>query len=525
MPEGAFVVLCGMSGCGKTTLLRLLKKTLAPHGTRTGDIRFRGTALDELSERTAAFEIGYVMQDPEAQIVTDRVWHEMSFAAENLGIPTEQIRIRVGETANYFGMDDWFTRDSATLSGGQKQLLALASIMTLSPSLLLLDEPTSQLDPVAAAHFLHTLYRINRELGVTVILAEHRLEDAMPLADLVIAMEDGRIIAFDKPRNVCKKLENHPMFVAFPAAARICSALNLRDEKEEFPLTVREGRDAIRRMDARRAPPSAQVQYPCAVDMRGVWFRYERAAPDVLRGVSLRAGEGEVLSLLGGNGTGKTTLLHTLAGVQHPYRGKILLFGKPLSDYRGTALHRHNVALLPQNVSGVFLRDSVRADLTDICRVMGQTPQQAQQNIARVCEKLSVLPLLNRHPYDLSGGEMQKCALAKILLTEPRVLLLDEPTKGIDACAKRVLLGIIRALAAEGVCVLTVTHDVEFAALVSDRVALFFDGEVIGSAPPATFFAENRFYTTAASRIGRGRLDGAVTVESLVALAGGEGHV
>ena len=521
--DGEFIVLCGESGCGKTTLLRLLKRELAPAGEISGEISLFGKPQSELDERASASEIGYVMQNPEAQIVTDKVWHELSFGMEGLGFESEKIRLRAGEMAGYFGIDSWFRADTASLSGGQKQLLSLASVMALSPRLLLLDEPTAQLDPVSASNFISDIYRLNRDLGVTVIIAEHRLEELLPIADRAAVMDSGRLIAFDSPRNICKALGRHPISAGFPAAARISAALGAG----ESPLTVREGRRFLASLDIRRgasvpADKPSDGESENAVEMKNVWFRYERNTPDILRGLNLSLKRGEIFSLLGGNGAGKTTVLKVLSGIEKPYRGKIKLLGKNIKEYRGNELHFHNVALLPQNVHDVFLRDTVESDLRDMCRVLGYSAVQADEKISAVSEKLGISRLFGKHPYDLSGGEAQKCALAKILLSEPKILLLDEPTKGIDAHAKLTLRDILASLKREGVTVIAVTHDTEFAAIASDKCALFFDGEVISPSSPRNFFSGNDFYTTAASRISRGIFENAVTADDVILLAKGE---
>ena len=524
--EGEFIVLCGESGCGKTTLLRLLKRELAPAGKISGEISLFGKPQSEIDERASASEIGYVMQNPEMQIVTDKVWHELAFGMEGLGFESEKIRLRAGEMAGYFGMDSWFRADTTSLSGGQKQLLSLASVMALSPRLLLLDEPTAQLDPVAASDFISDIYRLNRDLGVTVIIAEHRLEELLPIADRAAVMEDGRIVSFDSPRAVCNALGSRPISAGFPAASRISAALA---DNEKSPLTVREGRRFLSSLDIRRgasvpADKPSDGESENAVEMKNVWFRYERNTPDILRGLNLSLKRGEIFSLLGGNGAGKTTVLKVLSGIEKPYRGKIKLLGKNIKDYRGNELHFHNVALLPQNVRDVFLRDKVEGDLRDMCRVLGYSAAQTEEKVRTVSERLGISRLFDKHPYDLSGGEAQKCALAKILLSEPKILLLDEPTKGIDAHAKLILRDILFSLKREGVTVIAVTHDTEFAAIASDKCALFFDGEVISPSSPRNFFSGNDFYTTAASRISRGIFENTVTVDDVVLLAKGEAH-
>ena len=545
--EGEFVVLCGRSGCGKTTLLKLIKREIAPHGKRTGNIFYNDLPLESLDLHTSASEIAYVAQNPEAQIVTDKVWHEMAFGMENLGADTEKIRLRVGETANYFGINTWFRRETATLSGGQKQLLNLAAAMTMAPRLLLLDEPTSQLDPIAATNFINTLYKLNRGMGITVIIAEHRLEELFPIADRVIVMDGGEVIANDAPRKVCRMLADHPVSAAFPAATRIFAGIAKKTGEtvnteapslENIPLTVREGReflkafvgsrtgagDEIKNKNESLSPESVcgeavdTVDVPPAVVMKNVWFRYERNSADILRGTGLSVKCGEIFSVLGGNGSGKTTMLKVLSGISCAYRGRTELFGKNIKNYSRIGLHHGNVALLPQNVDSVFIKKTVREDLLDICRIMGMSREESGRAVDEMAERLGISEFVraDRHPYDLSGGEMQKCALAKVLLTRPRLLLLDEPTKGIDAYAKNGLGEILKSLKSGGVTVIIVTHDVEFAAEVSDRVALFFDGEVLSPATPQKFFGSNYFYTTAPSRISRDIFTDTVTVSDLL---------
>lgn len=524
--SGEFVVLCGESGCGKTTLLRLLKRELAPHGERTGEISYLGFPQQELDERTAACEIGFVMQNPENQIVMDKVWHELAFGLENMGLPQQKIRRRVGEMACFFGIDEWFRKETHHLSGGQKQLLNLASIMAMQPKLLILDEPTSQLDPIAASDFIGTLVKLNRELGTTILMTEHRLEEVFPAADKAGVMEEGKMLLWDVPRTVGKRLreirENHKMLVGLPSAVRIYNALDVPEA--ECPLTVREGReflDAYFTNQVRQKKEAAQQLMPgeeTALLLKNVWFRYERETPDILEGVKLEIKKGEIVSILGGNGSGKTTLLSVIAGLNRAYRGKIRVFGKKIKSYKGNELYRGTLGLLPQNPQSVFLRETVREDYHELKKVMGDTEQEMEEKIARIAKLLKIEELLDQHPYDLSGGQQQKAALGKILLLQPKLLLLDEPTKGIDAYSKFRLMELMRRLQSEGITILMVTHDVEFAASVSNRCAMFFDRELTSVDPPEEFFCDNSFYTTAANRIARQMYDGVVTCEDVVGL-------
>lgn len=520
---GEFVVICGESGCGKTTLLKMLKRELSPHGEKSGSILYGGVEQAALDDRTAACEIGYVLQNPENQVVTDKVWHELAFGLESLGYPTEIIRRRVSEMASYFGIQTWFRKKTNELSGGQKQMLNLASIMVMQPKVLILDEPTSQLDPIAAADFIGTLQKLNRELGLTILLVEHRLEEVFPIADRVMMMEQGHILLYDRPEAVGTQLRNiradHHMLAGLPSAVRIFNAL---DVDAPCPLTVKDGRDFLSRhfgnaVDHLDLPPYVHREQ-VALEMKNAWFRYERDLPDVLRGVTFSVYEGETFCILGGNGTGKTTTLSVLAGLNKAYRGKVMIGGKKIAEYKGNALYRHNVALLPQNPQTVFLKKTVREDFREICKVMEYDKEEQASLIEAVAGRLGIAPLLDKHPYDLSGGEQQKAALAKMLLLKPKILLLDEPTKGIDAHSKENLSGILKELKAEGITIVIVTHDVEFAAVNADRCALFFDGEITSIDTPAAFFSGNNFYTTAANRIARHLYKNAVSCEDVAVL-------
>ena len=522
--EGDFVVVCGESGCGKTTLLRMLKRELVPAGQKQGAIFFSGREQSELSDREAACEIGFVLQNPENQTVTDKVWHELAFGLENMGIPTPVIRRRVAEMACFFCIDDWFRKKTSQLSGGQKQLLNLASVMAMQPRLLILDEPTSQLDPIAASDFINTLVKINKELGLTILLTEHRLEDVFPVADQGMVMEKGQLLYMGSPREVGKNLKqakkNHKMLLGLPSAVRIYQGL---DEIEvSCPLTVREGRNFIReeydnriiRIERKQEAIIGEI----AMRMKEVCFRYEKDTPDVLENVELTVYKGEILSLLGGNGAGKTTLLSVISGANIPYKGKIEIFGKRLKKYKGKELYVKNLVSLPQNPQTVFLKMTVREDYEELRNVLEYSKEEMKKAITEVAKRLEISHLLDRHPYDLSGGEQQKAAIGKVLLLQPKFLLLDEPTKGIDAWAKKQLGILLGELKQQGITILMVTHDVEFAAEVSDRCGLFFDHQVVSVDKPEEFFCNNNYYTTAANRISRQQYENAITCEEVIAL-------
>ena len=505
---GEFLVLCGPSGCGKSTLLRQLKTVLAPHGRRSGEILFENTPLDALSQREQTEKIGFVQQSPENQIVTDKVWHELAFGLESLGYDTSTIRRRVAEMASFFGIQDWFYKPVTELSGGQKQLLNLASVMVLQPKVLILDEPTSQLDPIAASDFLATLGKINRELGTTIILTEHRLEEAFGFASRVAVMDGGKLLCTGTPAEVGAELKSsgNAMFLAMPAAMRIWAA---SDSKATCPISVCDGRNWLldyAKTHKLQSVPEESKNAPdteTVVSARELWFKYDKDLPDVVKGLSLELHKGEFLALLGGNGTGKTTTLKLLARLQRPYRGELTITG--------------SVGMLPQNPQALFVKSTVRADLLEIL----PKSERKTERLAQVVSLCKLAELLDRHPYDLSGGEQQRAALAKILLLNPDILLLDEPTKGLDAEFKQVFGQILRTLQASGVAILMVSHDIEFCAKYADRCALFFDGNIVTESTPKTFFSGNSFYTTAANRIARDVLPDAVTPEDVILACGG----
>ena len=508
---GEFLVLCGPSGCGKSTLLRQLKTVLAPHGVRSGDILFEGIPLDQVDHRTQSQRIGFVQQNPENQIVTDKVWHELAFGLESLGYDTPTIRRRVAEMASFFGIQTWFYKNVTDLSGGQKQLLNLAAVMVLQPSVLILDEPTSQLDPIAASDFLAVLGKINRELGTTIILTEHRLEETFPLASSVAVLDRGTLLCQGAPQEVGAALreKGHGMFLAMPTAMGVWAAVK---NDIPCPVTVREGRDWLTAYAETRPlgdlPREKQHTYPeePVLACEELWFKYEQDGPDVVKGLSLEVRRGEFLALLGGNGTGKTTSLGLLAGLHRAYRGKL--------ERTGT------VGVLPQDPQTLFVKKTLRADLLEL---VGELPEgEREEKTARLVSLCRLDGLLDRHPYDLSGGEQQRAALAKVLLLDPELLLLDEPTKGLDAEFKVVLAEILQTLLARGVTILMVSHDVEFCARYAHRCALFFDGSIVTQGTPRDFFSGNSFYTTSANRMARSLLPDAVTPEDIIAACGGD---
>ena len=520
--KGEFITLCGPSGCGKSTLLRNMKPVLAPVGIKSGKILFNGSEISTLSQREQSEKIGYVMQSPDNQIVTDKVWHELAFGLESLGFDNKTIRKRVAETASFFGIQSLFDKSVDELSGGQKQLLNLASIMAMQPEVLILDEPTSQLDPIAASDFLAVISKINREIGTTILITEHRLDEILPVSDRVLVMENGEIISDDTPQNtgINLKRKNSKTFLSLPSPMRIWDSC---DGKSPCPVTVTQGRKWLEEYAENHTLfklPNESI--PCndgnvCIELKDVWFRYEKDSPDVLKGLSLNVFKGEFVTVLGGNGTGKSTLLSVLCGINSPYSGSVKIADAHIDG-------DINIACLPQNPQTLFVKKTVLEDLLEVFDGRKIDKELKEKRLAQAVALCRLKTLLNRHPYDLSGGEQQRAALAKLLLLRPKILLLDEPTKGLDAEFKAVFAEIIATLCRSGVTVIMVSHDVEFCAQYSHRCMLMFGDEIVSDGTPREFFSSNSFYVTSANRMSRGIIKDAVTADDVIFCCTGKGN-
>lgn len=592
--EGGFYVICGASGSGKSTLLRQLKTSLQPVGQRSGRILYYGRDLEEVSQYTQSAKIGFVFQNPDTQIVTDKVWHELAFGLESIGMPQDMIRVRVAEMASYFGIQNWFYQSTDTLSGGQKQLLNLASVMVMHPKVLLLDEPVSQLDPIAAADFMATIHKLHAEFGITVIMAEHSLEEVAAYVDEVIFMKEGRLIAKGKMEELGNILETHdpsmeeiltvPMQIArgyeklqkkkedtaFTTNDRIpyTVALGQKWMAQRFPLAKQEeiegfsftkqeetekfafakqeeaqrflgakqeeaGRfTSVKQKEKKSLPaknPKKQnrgkrsfdgKKIPFAIQCTELCYHYPQADVDVVDHLSLFVEEGAIFALMGGNGSGKTTTLHLLGGLLKPQKGTIEFFGRSLAKYKEKELRNGILGVLPQDPTTLFVRKTVEEDLHEVLEeqnqiktFFGETRQEIWQNVIAL---LGIEDLLKKHPYDLSGGEQQKAALAKVLLRQPAILLLDEPTKGLDAGSKKRLGELLVGLSQKKVTILMVSHDIEFCAKYATKTGLFFDGNIASMQDTKEFFVENHFYTTAANRMCRNFFPDVVTVRDAI---------
>lgn len=520
--EGEFVVLCGPTGCGKSSLLKLLKKELWGGGKRTGQILFDGTELEKIPDIQAACDIGLVMQSPDSQIVSDTVYGELAFGLENLGFPVDVIKRRIAEMSVFFGMGTWINQKVENLSGGQKQLLNLASVLAMHPRLLLLDEPTSQLDPVASKEFIEMILRLNSELFITVILVEQKLEDLFGLADRVALMDNGRLIKYDTPSNVGNSFKGNKQgryYGFLPSPIRIFAEVDSRDE---CPVTIRQGREWLEKnLKDKPYPELAQPvrvkpDSPPTVECKNVYFAYDKTSQPVLKDLSFKAYPGEAFCILGGNGSGKSTLLTVLAGINKPRFGKIRINKKDITEYKNNSLYTNNVSYLPQNPRSIFFHDTVREELESSAKLYNyEDPVSAARQQA---EQLNLIRFYDRHPYDLSGGEMQCLAIARVLLSNPKILLMDEPTKGLDSEYRNIFGELLKELKSKGITIIMVTHDVEFAARNADLCSLMFDGSLSEPAVPGEFFGNNYFYSTAANRMVRRISPLAITSEDVVKL-------
>lgn len=499
--KGEKIMLCGASGSGKSTLLRLLKRELSPRGELSGNITLMGKDRSELSDRESAEKIGFVMQSPDSQTVCDKVSAELAFGLESFGVKSGEIQSRVGEMAAFFGIEPLYDRDISTLSGGQKQLVALCSVMARDPDILLLDEPTAQLDPVAARELLGILDCLNKEMGVTIIIAEHDPEELFDSCDKILYLAKGKTEFFGTPALTAKYFVENALEGFLPETAKAFARLC-----DDLPLNVRQGRAKLEKLGVTDIPKQAVTDTeraePYALQCKNLWQRYEKNSPDILKGCDLGIRKGECYGLLGSNGGGKSTLLRVICGLCKPYMGTVSLFGKKQKAYKNGSLFREMLAFLPQEPVTMFVKESVREDLLQ---------SGDKVTVENVSQRMGIEHLLDRHPWDLSGGEIQKCAFAKILLADPKIIVLDECTKGMDSFAKKALGDILLDLKDEGRTILLVTHDLEFAAQYCDRCGLLFDGKIVAEDNAVEFFSHNRFYTTAAAKLTRGFFSGAVT--------------
>jgi energy-coupling factor transport system ATP-binding protein len=502
LPEGQLILLIGPSGAGKSTLLRCLNG-LVPHfsgGVLSGRVRVAGLDPVAATPQLLSQHVGFVFQDPEAQFVTDQVEDEIAFALENAAMPPQAMRVRVEETLDLLGLTPLRDRSLQQLSGGERQRVAIAAALALRPKLLVLDEPTSQLDPKSAEDVLNALVRLNHDLGLTIILAEHRLERVLPFVDSVISLPaaDGGALLYADTLAAMQAVELVPPLVA------VGKALGW----QPLPLTVKEGLRFSRPwLAAQRQAGTVlplqrrESQRPGEPTLRARGLRVRFRQQEILRGVDLSLWPGEIVVLMGRNGAGKTTLLRTLVGLLRPWAGDVSIGSRPNTG-RTVAEICRQVGYLPQDPNSLLFAESVQDELlVTLQNHQGAGALQQEGFPSQLLARLGLADKAAAYPRDLSVGERQRVALAAVTVTQPATLLLDEPTRGLDYRAKLALEQLLRGWRDDGTAILVVTHDVELAAAIADRVILMSQGEIIAEGPPTEVMATSPLFAPQIARL------------------------
>ena len=515
--EGEFLLVTGGSGCGKSSLARALAGLIPDFygGAIGGTVIFRGRDIRAMNRRALSRQVGIVFQDPEKQLVMTGVEAEIAFGLENLGLTQREMFRRVAEIMNFLELNSLKADVTTNLSGGQKQKLALGSVLAMQPHTLILDEPTSQLDPVAAEELFNLIKRLNEELNLTIVLIEQRLERCFHLADRVLVMEDGKIIQVGTAGEVAawqvkEGLPFVPRVAAFFAHAGFAG----------IPLTVKEGRKKLNEVSFSNSGAGKHVPSPDrpkrsapvpVVEVKNLWFTYPNGR-EVLRGINLTVCAGEFATVLGGNASGKTTLLKNLAGLLKPGRGKIMVCGKEPGRTPPQELARI-IGYLSQNPNDYLFQDTVEEELKFTLDNLGLADGG---NAAKLLDRLDLGRCRTTNPRDLSSGERQRVALASVLVAGPKLLVLDEPTRGIDYRLKAELGNVLQKLAEEGVTIILVTHDVEFAAEYADRTVMLFDGQIACDGPKHAVLGSSMFYSPQIGRLFKGYDDSVLTLREAV---------
>ena len=570
---GDFVLLCGPSGCGKTTLLTNLKKELMPAGRRSGEIKFNGTRIIDMDEISSACDIGYLFQNPDSQIVTDTVIQEIAFPLENIGLPTEEIRNRISEIVAFFGINDILHKNVNELSGGQKQLVNLCSLLVLRPQVLLLDEPMSQLDPIASYEFLSIVRRLNEEFSITVIMSEHKADSIFPFIDKAVFLKEGKIEFVDNAHNICSEVIDDEIFENYlPAVTKIYNSLSVKYPsliKLNTPLSIREGRRCLNTIHddlikiSNDDVDSINLNHDnlhitnkkyhsqeksgildkislggnknALISMNGIYFAYEKGKL-ILKNVDFELEKGDFVSLIGGNGVGKSTFLQLLVGILKPIKGKV----KYKKGIKRAYVHQNPmIHFSKDNVKEEFLESILESNLlnnnsvgfnketyddllkmtneefTESDLLNGLEFDSIEFKFKELIEFFDICDLIDKHPYDCSGGEQQKIVIVKALLQNADVLVLDEPTKGLDPISSKNLANILNSLRDNGITILMTSHDLDFVANNCKRCLMLFDKDIQIDDDPKVIFAENNFYTTFVNRMVKDYVPEIVTLDDL----------
>lgn len=460
--EGEFCIVMGESAAGKSTLLKLLKKEIAPNGRQEGELFVDGT-------------VGYVAQNVAESIVCDKVRSELSFGLLNMGKSVDEIELLVAETASYFDFENKLDADIASLSGGEMQLVNLAAVMIMKPQILVLDEPTAQLDPISSQRFIEMIKKLHKELGITVIISEHNTDLIYDYAEKIILLSDSQLEYVADPRKTASYLmnSNNAMLNSIPpqmrlfdnvfdvaGCRRIISSLSLKPLSDECTLD-----NAV-------------------LKIKDLCFAYERGV-NILDGLNLKVYKGKINAVVGPNSSGKSTLLKCISGVNRAYRGKIKCNEK--------------ISMLCQNPYDLFRYEKCAQEV----------------EFGEITRFLEIDDIKNQHPYDISGGQAQRLALAKVLATNADIILLDEPTKGFDPILKKKLADLFNEICNSGKTILIVSHDIEFVGEYAHAVSFLSKGKIVVTAPRRSFFSQLSFYTTSVSKITNGFADNVVSAPDL----------
>jgi energy-coupling factor transport system ATP-binding protein len=516
--QGDFILICGDSASGKTTLLRNLKREISPVGEKKGEIRYKGIKLENIEDTSSAKEIGFVFQEPENQILMDTVLHELAFSLENFGYSSFEIKKRIGEMSSFFGLGDYLDNPIRELSGGQKQLINLCSVLLLRPELLLLDEPTAQLDPVMANDFIKMIFQLNQEFSLTVMMSEHRMDLVFPYADRVLWMHEGEIQFSFQPKEMQNSLLpcSHYHFQKFlPTVTQMFIKMNHKNEFQhifKIPLTVREGRKAFEKLVDQisireresltlvNAKKTSRKEKDSILFCDEMSFQYARKKNYIIKELSLKIREGEVLTILGGNGAGKSTFLQLLAGILYPQEGRVYYKGERI-DKLAPRERVKKIGYVAQTPLLHFTKDTILDELTDVSRKFGD--DLGDKSLGEIIQLFHFDEILKKHPYDISGGQQQKLAIALALIPNPNFLILDEPTKGMDPLGREKFGEFLQGLKEKGKTIVMASHDIEFAAKYANRCGLLSRGEITELKEPKLFFSSNYFYTTTVHRVVR----------------------
>lgn len=521
--SGEFFAICGSSGCGKTTLLKMLKPELAPKGKKTGEISFYSKDINKLQHKLTTSQIGFVGQNPDYQIVTHTAESELCFALENLGFDSSTIALRLAEISSYFSMGSWLKRNVNELSGGQKQLLSLASVLIMYPKVLILDEPTSQLDPMASEIFIDTLKKINQELGISIIITEHRLENILPYCTSILLLNDGEKVYHGKVQDIFKSNQDLNFFKpSLPTPMRIYSEIK---NDSPCPITISEGKNWIENLLLNK-----NLQYKSLdkvaltsnnkeiIKVKNLYFKYPNTEKLVINGLNFSVKQNTIHAILGSNAVGKTTLLKLMTGILKTKTGKLKIDGKNINSYKQNELYSSLISVMPQKVETMFSCETVLEQMHYQLSDKNMSKDQKQNQISDISNLLGIKDILSHHPYDISGGQMQKLGLALVLLQNPKLIFLDEPTKGMDAKFKIELAKILQNLKSKGITIILISHDTEFCASYCDECSLMFDGKITVTGNRHEFFSNNYFFTTAAKKMSREVFDNTITCEEVISL-------